>query len=454
MSAAGAAASLKLRTFRAAGWTVGGHAANQLLRFAANLVLTRLLFPEVFGLMAIIQAVMMGVAMLSDIGVAQSIIRSERAGEERFMNTAWTIQIGKGVFVWLVMCALAVPLAAAYGEPMLASLLPVAGLAAVINGFYSTNGPLASRKIDVKRITLISIGGYCVTVVVAVLLAWHHPSPWALVWGNLAGALAGVAASHALLPGKRNRFAFERRAARSIVSFGGAVLLSSALTFFAGEGNKLVAGLLLDMRLLGLLGLASTLNLVVWSAVQQLGGKVLFPAYSEVMRSDPARLASVVERSRLVQVWPTWGMALLLACFGRQLVEVLYDPRYAEAGVILQIQALGLMVTVLSGSYASVLWSMGRIGLSTSLLAVQGLLQIGGMVVGHQVAGQLGVVVGAALAGVLIYPVTAWVYGRLGLYQPRVDLPVLLLSALAAAGVIWSADWSAALAWGTAARQS
>jgi O-antigen/teichoic acid export membrane protein len=447
MSQSTSPVSLRLRAFRAAGWTMGGHVANQLLRFASNLILTRLLFPEVFGLMAIIQTVMMGVAMLSDVGVTQSIIRSNRAMDERFLNTAWTIQIAKGTFVWLVLCLIAAPLAAAYNEPLLTWMLPVAGFTAVISGFYSTNGAMASRNIDAKRITFISLGGYALSVVASVLFAWYEPTPWALIWGNLIGSTAQMVASHVLLTGPRNRFAGDRESARDIMSFGGAVLLSSSLTFFAGEGNKLVAGLLLDMRMLGLLGLASALNLVLWSAIQLIGGRVLYPAYSEVMRTEPARLSGIVERSRFVQVLPTWSIALLFAVFGRQIIACLYDPRYADAGVILQIQALGLMVGILSLSYTAVLWAMGRPGLSTVLLGVQAGLQIGGMLIGSQVAGQLGVVVGSALSGVLMYPITAIVYARLRLFHPRLDVPVILLSIGAAAGVVLGTDWTAASAW-------
>lgn len=447
MSQASTAASLKLRAFRAAGWTMGGHVTSQVLRFISNLILTRLLFPEVFGLMAIVQAVLAGVVMLSDIGVQQSIIRTMRAQDERFINTAWTIQVAKGVFVWLAVCALAVPMARIYGEPMLARLLPVSGFSAVISGFASTNGVLASRNIDLKLITLLSVGGYAVTIVAYVLLAWLEPTAWSLVWGALIGAVVQTLASHLLLPGPGNRFAWESKAAREVLSFGAAVMVSSALFFLSGEGNKLVAGLLLDIRLLGLLGLSSTLNLVLWSAVQQVITRVLYPAYTEVVRADATRLSSVVERSRLAQVWPIWGLAFVFACFGRQIIGFLYDPRYADAGMILQIQALGLMIGILTMSYNGVLWATGRISLSTSLLAVQGVLQVGGMLLGSRIAGPLGVIIGSALSGVLMYPVTATVYARLGLMHRWVDAPVILASLAAVAGVVLGYDWSAARAW-------
>ena len=67
------------RVLRAGGWTIFGFGASQLLRLGGNLILTRLLFPEAFGLMAIVQAVLVGVTLLSDIGVEQSIIHNKEA---------------------------------------------------------------------------------------------------------------------------------------------------------------------------------------------------------------------------------------------------------------------------------------------------------------------------------------------------------------------------------------
>ena len=45
--------SLKSRTLRAGSWTVVAHLAGQVLRLVSSLVMTRLLAPEMFGVMAI-----------------------------------------------------------------------------------------------------------------------------------------------------------------------------------------------------------------------------------------------------------------------------------------------------------------------------------------------------------------------------------------------------------------
>ena len=438
---------LKQRVFRAGGWTASSYAVGQLLRFGSNIILTRLLFPEAFGLMMIVQSVITGVALLSDVGLAQSIIRNPRGADTAFLNTAWTIQIAKGFLMALVLWLSAAPVAAFYKQPLLAQLLPVAALAAVFAGFNSTKLALAERNVDARPISLIDLGSLAIGLVASMLLAWHDPSPWALVWGNLLGTVTKLLASHLLLKGARNRLAWDQGAARSILSFGTWVLLSSALTFLSGEGSKLMSAALLDVKLLALLGLATTLNLVLWQAMRHLAGRVMFPAYSEVWRKEPKRFSSVVERSRRVLIGPAWLLAFGLAFLGPRIVNFLYDPRYADAGVILQFLAVGLMVGTLSGSFSGVLWAMGRAKLSTILLVLQVAVQFGCMLLGNALYGKTGVIVGLAGAAWVFYPMQAFVLARIGLWHPRTDLPVVVASTAAVIGVAFTVDWSRALAW-------
>ena len=64
--------------------------------------MTRLLVPEMFGVMAIAMLVMMGLAMFSDLGLTQNIVQSRRGSESAYLNTAWTIQIIRGLLLWLL----------------------------------------------------------------------------------------------------------------------------------------------------------------------------------------------------------------------------------------------------------------------------------------------------------------------------------------------------------------
>ena len=102
---------LRSLALRGTAITLGGTAGQQFMRLLSNLVLTRLLFPEAFGMMALIQTFTAGLQMFSDIGLRPSIIQNKRGEDPDFLNTAWTLQIIRGAGLWLFSCLLAWPLA-------------------------------------------------------------------------------------------------------------------------------------------------------------------------------------------------------------------------------------------------------------------------------------------------------------------------------------------------------
>ena len=425
--------SLLHRVLHASSWTVVGHLTNQALRLGGNLMLTRLLFPEAFGLMAIVQSVITGLALFSDIGIEISIIQNKRGHEAAFVNTAWTIQVIQGVIIWLVLCMLS-PLAASfYAQPMLASLMPVVGLSAVLGGLKSTKFALANRNLALKKRVLIEVGSYAFGLLVTVLWAWIDRSIWSLVGGGLVGATVKTAASHLLFKGAHNRFAWERDSVKALFGFGQWVMVSSILTFLVGEGNKLLIAAFLGVKLLAFYNLAITMSSVFWQVLQQVSSKVLFPAYSEVVRENPERLKSVAARSRLLLIVPGWLIALFFVLWGDHFMWLLYDQRYAESGNMLRMLGMGSLMWAIGGSYDGLLYAKGMIKSSTVILVLEVTFQLLGMVIGYHYYGERGVVLSAAAAPWLLYPVQTYIYVKIGLWDPRIDLPFIALSVLVVA---------------------
>ncbi len=94
--------TLRQRSIHAGLWTIGGHALSQVIRLASNLILTRLLVPEMFGLMTLANLLLVGVWLFSDLGLKQSVVQSSRGHEPTFLNTAWVVQIVRGIVMWLM----------------------------------------------------------------------------------------------------------------------------------------------------------------------------------------------------------------------------------------------------------------------------------------------------------------------------------------------------------------
>lgn len=417
-------------------WSVVGYGGRQVIRLVSNLILTRLLLPEHFGLMFIVSGVLIGLALFSDIGLGQAIIQNKRQ-DPGFLNTVWTINVIRSVVLGLIACVLGPIFARLYDEPMFLTLIPAAGLVAVIGGFTSTRFFTQSRELNVKRIISLEVVAQVVGVIVMIGWALVSPTVWALLAGNIAVELVSVALSHTWLPGIRNRFHFERVAARSLISFGIWIFFSSALTFSADYMDRFLFRAFVDNTLVGVYSIGVTLAAIPSYAMFQVVHSVVFPLYSRLLGSgdQPSRLYRGVRAPILIVAgWATAG----LIAGGPTIVRLLYDPRYWEAGWMLQAISAGMWFgVVMSGTNGAAVLALGRTNW-TALISLGRVVGIAVCVpIGWAVAGFPGLVFGFAASEFVRYLVSVAGVRRLGLHGVRQDVAMTLLVAVSAA-----AGWS------------
>lgn len=425
------------RVMRSSAWSAFGYIAQQAVRLGANLVLTRLLFPEAFGLMALVTVFMVGLMMFSDVGISPSIQHSRRGDERDFLDTAWTIQVIRGTVLWLATCAMAVPAAAFYGEPALAQLLPVAGLALLVAGFDPTRAETANRHLMLGRVTLLKLGGQIAGILLTILLAWALQSVWALAVGGVLGRAAELAALHFGMPGRGNRFRWERDAARELVGFGKWIFLSTICGFIVNQGDKAVLGRYLTMSTLGIYNIGFFLASVPVLLGNAVTGKVLIPLYRE---RPPAASAGNFRKIRVMRFWVTGGLMAVMAALahgGVALVTLLYDPRYAAAGGILVVITCVQLPQLIGLTYDRAALAAGDSRRFFYLSAARAVLQLGLFLAGAEAAGLLGALAGQGLAWVLILPLTALLARRHGAWDPLHDGIFCAAGLAVAASALW-----------------
>jgi len=135
--------------------------------------------------MAIINSVLMGLTMLSDIGTTASIVQNPRGTEKRFLDTAWTFQVIRGLLLGLILFFLAEPIANFYDAPYAAKYIRVTALIAVFQGLISVKFRLIARNVDVKSQTIINTISQVSASAVSITWAVISPDIWALVAGGV-----------------------------------------------------------------------------------------------------------------------------------------------------------------------------------------------------------------------------------------------------------------------------
>jgi len=428
--------SLRGRAVRATIWTIVGIAGSNVLRLGGNLILTRLLFPEAFGLMALVFVFLQGMQLLSDFGIGPSVMQNERSSDPRFLNTAWTLQVGRGALIWFVSLVVAGPVARFYQEPMLLYLLPVVGLTGAIDGFASTAKFTVGRLLTIGRLTVFELVAQAASIITMVIWALIDRSVWALVAGAIVAAIVRTALSYRLTDEPRNHFEWDPAAARSIIHFGKWIFLTSAVGFLASHVDRLILGKLIPLDIFGVYTIAFMLASFPDMLVGQMAMKVIFPAATERMRLPRAELRQLIVKNRRPLILALAIGVAFLAAAGDQLVRLLYDPRYYAAGWMLSILALGLWPKMMINSVGAALLAIGQ----PRYLAVAGIARFVLLVVGLPVAyhafGMLGVVAAIALSGVSDYFVEGYGLWRHGLLVLRQDLAMTLVWLLTLAGAL------------------
>lgn len=432
--------SLSQRMGKAGLWTIVGFGVGNALKLLSNLALTRLLSPEIFGLIALAQVFTTGLNMLSDVGVQASVIRSKRGRDTAFLQTAWSVQILRGMIVTGLGCLIAWPTSVAYQIPVLFPLIIVLSLTASINGFRSIWIARSQRELEIKNLTIMGIVGRMLSTVITVFLAWQLQSVWALAIGACSTALISLLLSHTMLPAFKHRYRLEPNALREIVGFGKWILLATFFTFLGGQGQQGIFGLLFPIEVIGLIAIATLLSSVPNQLLKTILNNILLPSFSEIMRERPQDLPRALRKIRIFTIGLAFPIMFATAFLAQPIVDLLYDDRYAGAGVILMLMALNGTIPILSTTYQNLLLAEGRSDLHALLMFLWATSISLGIILGFTVLGLIGSLIGVGLGTAVMFFVNHAIAVRRGYATGLLDAAAFTVIVVVYAATLWVAD--------------
>ncbi|WP_172841240.1 oligosaccharide flippase family protein [Rhodovulum sp. P5] len=331
----------------AGGWHLAMTIVQRLFSLISNLIMTRLLMPEAFGMLALAAAVMTAVTLFTDIGINRSIMREIDGADDRFLRVAWVVKVLRGIVIgagilaagiglWLLPEGLFPP-DSVYAQPEMPGVIAMIAISPILDGLASTSRELVMRRLENRRLVLLRIVAQLCVIPTMIGAAQISPTVWALMAGMLLGNLLNCVFTHLFLPGPRMRFEWDGEIAARLWQFGKWLLLSSALTFVALNADKLILGGLLEATLFGIYVIAQ-----IWVEsgrvlLNQLNSYVTFPVVAEVMRSRPDEVARLYRKVQTAVDFFCFSGFLVAFLLGPWLIDTLYTEEYHEAGRYLQL---------------------------------------------------------------------------------------------------------------------
>ncbi|WP_317931348.1 oligosaccharide flippase family protein [Halioxenophilus sp. WMMB6] len=417
-------------------WLLLSIGGGQFIRLLGNLVLTRLLVPEMFGLMALVNSFIMGLAMFSDVGIRGSIINNSNSHKAEFYNTAWTLQIIRGGLLYFIVLIFAFPLSKFYDIEQLPALLAVAGSVALLHGLMPTKMFWQMKELNLRRLSMIEIGSQVLGMFFLIGLSWYFRSVWALVFGSLITVMIALLMNSTLIPGACNRLHWNKQYFHEIFRYGRWILLSSGSMFLILQGDRLVMGKYFSLELLGIYSIAINFSMLINDTGEKVASKYLFPHYRKIVERGPEAIHRIRGFRNKGMLLGTLG-CLPLMLGGQWLVEFLYKDNYHDAGWMLQILTLSAIFRLLDTTLRPLFLANANSFDSMVYQIIKAVIYMGSMILLVDYLGIEGLILAIVLAPLLNLVVLHIMMKKYGFKWHFDDVPFILF-VLAIAYLGWS----------------
>lgn len=359
MSVATGFITSKLGILGAAGWVTIAFILQQVVRLGSSILLAWLLAPALLGTMLLINTLRTGVELLSDVGIGQSIVNDPRGNEPAFYNTAWTIQIIRGIILTIFALGLSIPVAEMYDNPALKYLLPVVAPIFIIAGLMSPSRFLLQKRMEVRKLATFDLILAVVAAAVQIGLAVYSPTIWALVLGLLITTAIFSASSFFIIDWRHHRLQWDVQAVKSILHFGKWIFVSTLIYFLAMNFDRLYFAEAVPLALLGVYGIARTFSETIMQLFQRISSLLIFPKISASLLRGSDLRRSIGPMRMILLLLTAAGLAAGIS-IADEFIFLVYDERYHAAGFFLTVLLFGTWFAILAAISDAMMMGVGK----------------------------------------------------------------------------------------------
>src|SRR5690606_15654667 len=176
--------SLKRKALSGVIWTFGQQISVQGINFVVQIVLARLLLPEAFGLIAMIQIFMAIGQTLMDGGMTSSLIRTKNPDQADY-STVFFINLFSSIVIYLILFFTAPYIALFFDQPLLTMVVRIYTISFIIQALVGVQTTRLTKEMNFKLQMYMRIPSTICGGIVGIVLAYKGFGVWALVWMQL-----------------------------------------------------------------------------------------------------------------------------------------------------------------------------------------------------------------------------------------------------------------------------
>lgn len=389
--------SLKRQAVSGVKWNFVQQFSVQIINFAVQVILARLLMPEMFGLIAMIIVFISIGQRLMDSGMTSSLIRTKIPSQIDY-STVFITNMIMSLLVYALVFFLAPYISAFYNQAILTDIVRLFALTFIVNAFVAVHIAKLTKEMNFKLQMKLQIPSTLISGLIGITMAYKGYGVWSLVWLNVIRSVLFAVQAWVLIDWKPS-LVFNRERFKHHFIFGYKLTLSGLIDTIYNDAYRIVIGKYFSPTSVGLYNHAETMRLFPVSQISSVVGKVTYPFFSNIESDiELKRSYKAVLKIILTLVIPVMLSLILITEEG---FRFLFGEQWLPSVIYFQILALASIVRPISSFNLNILKVKGRSDLFLKLEVIKKLLGIVFIFIGFQFD-----VIGLVIASTIFFYIT------------------------------------------------
>lgn len=341
---------------------------SSTMRFGLQLLLiymlSKMLQPDDFGLVAMATVLVSLVSVLNDFGLVQATIQKPRISHEEVSNLFW-LNLFINLSFSLLFILSARFIANFFSRDELIGITYVYAVTIFVQGVSQQHRAIMMRAMEYRAIEFTELAGYIVGVMVALFLATVGAGYWALVSVPLTAAIIRTIFFPFLTRWVPSLPDF-RCSIRMYLHYGLHLMGFNGVNYFARNADNLLIGKVVGAEALGYYSLAYRILLLPINQLSVPLTKVMLPALSRIV-NEPMKYRKVYELALGALAAIAIPVIVFLFVFAEDLILLLLGEEWRPAAVIFQCL---MPVALISATNVATGWVYQSVGTTDRLFKV------------------------------------------------------------------------------------
>lgn len=338
-------------------WRFAERSGAQFVAFIVSIVLARMLSPDIYGTVALINVFTSILQVFVDSGLGNALIQKKDADDVDFSTVFYVNLLFCGaLYTILFVCA---PLIAKFYHDMsLTALTRVVGITLIVSGIKNIQQAYVSRYMMFRKFFFSTLGGTIAAAVVGISMAWAGYGAWALVAQQVINVSIDTIILWITVKWRPQR-AFSMERLKGLFSYGWKLLMSSLIDIVYKNSRQLVIGKLYSSSDLAYYNKGRQFPNYVITNINSAIDSVLFPVMAKA-QDNRQNVRQMTRKSIKVSAYIMAPLMMGLAFTADSVVRLLLTDKWMECVPYLRIFCITFMFWPIHTANLNAIKAMGR----------------------------------------------------------------------------------------------